>query len=143
MGIDANSIVGNAAGLGQRRPFEAQRSRQTVQAAFRDLNKLGHRAIYSAAKSEPRRFKVIQASPQQGRIRRKRRCRFTGDTVPILESADTASSFCDYARKLVPQDHRIICSPGLRASVHMNVTSANAHSLNREQSVLLANVGNG
>src|SRR5262249_9700840 len=62
--IDANGVVGNATRLGRPPLLEPKQTRQAMQAAFGDFEKLSHRAIHSPAESKPLRFKIIKSAPK-------------------------------------------------------------------------------
>ena len=104
---------------------------------------LRHRAVQPVAKTEPRRAEVVPAGPALHALAANLRGGLADDAIAVAEAADAATRLRDGAAELVAEHHRHVDAPRVGVVRLVDVRTANRYGSDRQQHVVVADVGNG
>src|ERR1700728_4128385 len=117
--------------------------RNPVENSLRDFGELGHGTVYPGSEPQSIGIEIIQTAAREGRVNINDRRRLTNDPVPCPVTTDVLANFRDDPAKFVAENDGVIHRPALLTPGLMDIASANAYRLHREEHVVVTDLGNG
>lgn len=136
--MNADGVVGDAAGFGKRGEFEGKARRNSVQAACGYADERCHCAVDAIAEAEAFWIEVVEALANECGIVGEYGGRFTDDAVTLFKTAHTIAFFRDDSSKFVTEDDGKIYVPTLRARILVKIAAANSDGLDSKENVFFA-----